>query len=348
MKRWPSILLGIFVSIVILYIILRPIKWDTLGDVLAHGRYIYVLPALLFCFLGLAFRAFRWRSLLNRRITLEHSFHILNASYLFYNLLPFRLGEIVRLYLPTRLNPPVSVFTNLSSVLVERFVDVLTVVICTILAIIMAPVRPEVEAGARISGLIAVVGIVVLVIFAVRRNWAHQFLALALRVFPMLKRFNPEALLDKVLDGISSLGSVRGASAAVGWTAISWLASLLISYTMLFVFFDQPKWNAVLLATSVASLAVAIPAAPGNVGPFEGAVIFGLTASGFVSAGDPQQQTQALAYAVMLHLVATVVYLVLGILGLSQEHISLGELFRSARQMTTRSTNEPVSATSEG
>jgi uncharacterized protein (TIRG00374 family) len=344
MKRWQSVLLGLLITIVTLYYAFHNVTWDTLGNVLAHGRYIYVLPALVFIFLGLLLRAFRWRSLLNQRLTLEHSFHILNASYLFYNILPFRLGEVVRMYMPTRLDPPISVFTNLSTVVVERFLDVLTVVIFAIVAIAMSPVAPPaVEAGARISGIIAVVGIVVLIIFAVRRDWAHQFLALTLRIVPLLKRFNLETFLDHLLDGIAPLGSLRGALAAVGWTAISWLASLMISYMMLLVFFDDAKLNALLLSISIASLAVAVPAAPGNIGPFEGAIVFGLTASGFVS-GDPQQQSQALAYAVSLHIVSMLVYLVLGLFGLAQERISLGEVFRSARQMASRSNNEPISA----
>src|SRR5450432_337636 len=98
MKRWQSILLAALITIVTLYYAFRNVTWDTLGNVLAHGRYIYLLPCIVFSVLALVLRAFRWRALLNQRITLPHTFNILNASYLFYNILPFRLGEVVRVY----------------------------------------------------------------------------------------------------------------------------------------------------------------------------------------------------------------------------------------------------------
>ncbi len=348
MKRWQSILLGAGITVITLYYALHNVSWDTLGDVLAHGRYIYLVIAILLTFVALLVRAFRWRSLLNQRIKMVHSFHILTASYLFYNILPFRLGEVVRVYLPTRLDPPVSAFTTLSSILVERFLDVLSVVLLVILAIAIAPVAPEVVAGARITGLIAVVGIVMLMVFAVRRDWAHRFLALGMRIVPALKRFNLVDLLDRILDGITSLGSVRGVLAAVGWTALSWLTSLAISYVLMFIFFDQPKLNAAMLALAIGSLSLAVPAAPGNVGPFEAAIVFGLTASGFIQASNPQQQTQALAYAVISHLNGVGVALILGMYGLWQEDISLGALFRSARQMAFGSQQAPASSSVEG
>src|SRR5690242_10346177 len=100
MKRWQSILLGVLITVVTLYYTLHNVSWDTLGDVLVRGRYINFVIAILLTVLALSARAFRWRSLLNQRITAIHSFHILTASYLFYNILPFRLGEVVRIYMP--------------------------------------------------------------------------------------------------------------------------------------------------------------------------------------------------------------------------------------------------------
>ncbi len=116
MKRWQSILLGLIVSVATLAYALRGVRLDQLGDEFARGRYVYILPALVFILLGLTLRAFRWRALLNGRIDIIHSFHILNVSYLFNVLLPLRLGEVVRAFLATRLQPPVAMFTSLSSV----------------------------------------------------------------------------------------------------------------------------------------------------------------------------------------------------------------------------------------
>ena len=297
MKRWQAILLGVLISAATLYYALHGVAWDQLGDVLAHGNYIFVVPAALLAALGLGLRG----------------------------------------YLATRLQPPISIFTALSSVVVERLLDVLVVVVFIVLAILMAPVAPEIAATAKISGVLTVVGIVVLTAFAARRSLAHAVLDVILRVIPALERFNLHGLLDRLLDGIAPLGSLRGALTAFGWTSIAWFASVLSTYVLLYTFFDKPQINAALLLTAAASLAIAIPAMPGNIGPFEAAVIFGLTTSGLVLATNPQQQASALAYAVLLHIINIALYVVLGMLGLSQEHVSLGEVLRSARQLAARS-----------
>src|SRR5690348_1933986 len=118
MKRWQSLLLGLVISVATLAFAMRGTDFNQLGGELAHGRYIYFIPAIILCGFGLFLRGVRWRALLNGKISLPHSFNILNASYLFNTILPMRLGEVVRAYMATRITPPISMFTSLSTVLV--------------------------------------------------------------------------------------------------------------------------------------------------------------------------------------------------------------------------------------
>jgi glycosyltransferase 2 family protein len=330
------VLLGIVISVVTLAFALKDVRLDLLGDEFARGRYLYVLPAAVFVFLGMALRSLRWRALLNGRISLDHSFNILNVSYMFNTLLPLRLGEVARAFLATRLQPPIAIFTTLSSVVVERLTDVLAVVLFIVIAILIAPVTPEIETPARISGIVAVVGVVVLAVFAARRSLAHRLLDVVLRILPFLERFHVRSLADHALDGIAPLGSIRGAAAIFGWTAIAWIASVIQTYLLMFVFYERPTWNAALLMTSLASLAIALPAAPGSIGPFEAAMVAGLKVGGMVNAADPEAQTRAFACAALIHIVTVSGFTSLGLIGLAREHISLGEVARSARQLAGR------------
>ena len=336
MKRWQSLLLGVVVSALTLWIALRGTDFNQLGGELARGKYIFLIPSILLGGLGLFVRAFRWRSLLNDQIEIKHSFHILNASYLFNTILPLRLGEIVRGYMATRLTPPISIVTSLTSVIVERLLDILAVVVLIVLSIAIAPVTPEIERAARVTGLLGLAGMVVASIFAARRELAHAILNVVLRIVPLLKRLNPVVLLDRLLDGIAPLGSLRGAVAAYGWTALSWAISVGQFLITMYIFYDQPRLNSAFLVLGLAALAVALPAMPGNVGPFEAAIVAGTTLSGVASATDPQQQARALAFGVVLHMVSVLVYAILGFVGLAQERISLSEVMQSARQMATR------------
>jgi uncharacterized protein (TIRG00374 family) len=338
MKRWQSLLLGIIVSVATIWFTLRSIPLDQLRTEFEQGRYIYILPAMIFIFAGLALRAVRWRALLDGRIQLNHSFHILNVSYLLNALLPLRLGEVARAYLATRLDPPISMFTSLSTVVVERLTDTLMVVIFLIVAFATIPsdnpAMAPVTAAARVSGILAVIGTGVLIFFASRRELAQRVVDVVLKVLPFLERFNIRHLADRILDGIAPLGTVWGATQIIGWTVISWLTSIIQSFILMYVFYDHPTLNAALLVTGIASLAVALPYAIGSIGPYEAAVIAGLAIAGLSFSTIEHVDPRAFAYGVLVHAANVAAYAILGAIGLAQERISLGELLSSARPAT--------------
>jgi len=103
MKRWQSLTLGLVISVVSLYVAINGVDLNKLGDAFAHARWIYVIPALICLLLSLICRGLRWQALVERRTSAIHAFHITNIGYLFNTLLPFRLGELARIYLATQL-----------------------------------------------------------------------------------------------------------------------------------------------------------------------------------------------------------------------------------------------------
>lgn len=338
MKRWQTIVLGVVISAVTLAYALNGNDLSKIGGELARGQYFWVIPCLALTAVGLALRAMRWRFLLNNRLSALHSFHITNVSYFFNAWLPFRLGEVARAYLATRLKPPIALLTALSSVVVERLTDLLAVVVLTALAIVISPlpVNAEIRTGAQVSGLIAVAGMAVLSIFAARRGLAHALLNVVVRILPFLEKLRIRNLADHVLDGIAPLGKLRGVAGALFWTAVAWAASVVAGFVLLYVFYDQPTWTAALLLITIASIAIALPAVPGSIGPFEAAVILGLQMGGLIDPANGLPQERALAFAVLLHILNVFSYASLGYLGLLQERVTLREVFQGARQLAAR------------
>src|SRR5712692_4837294 len=162
MKQWQSLLFGIIVSVAMLAYALHGVQLDTIDSVLSQGRYLIVIPTLLLLFAALWLRGLRWRALLDDRIGVGHSFNILNVSYLFNAVLPLRLGEVVRAFLATRLDPPIAIFTALSTVIVEQLTNVLAVVLVVLFAVFVTPVatsggegaRQTIETGALLSAIV--------------------------------------------------------------------------------------------------------------------------------------------------------------------------------------------------
>jgi len=336
LKRWQSLALGLIVSAASLAYALHGVPLDTLWGEFSHARYIYLLPGIALVVVAFVLRALRWRALLGGRMTLTHSFNILTIGYFFGALLPFRLGDVARVYLATQVDPPISVFTTLSSLIVERLTDVLALVIMVVAAVSLSPVSPSVIAAAQASGAVAVIGLITLSILANRRAVAHRLLMMTVGRIPFIVRLNPIQMLDRLLDGIMPIGTLRGLGTVIGWSGGIWLVSIAEGFVLMVMFYDKPSLDGTLLMISIGALTVALPAVPGNIGPFEAAVVSGLALAGMITPDSPELRARALAYAVVVHLVNTGTYAFCGWIGLTNEKVGPGQLLRAAQALTRR------------
>ncbi len=342
-KRLPSIALGVVVSIIALVYLFRR-DLGGVRDELAHARYWAVIPGIVLSVVGLWLRSLRWRVLLGNRISRGHSFHILNVSYFVNGVLPLRVGELARAALATRLDPPLPVFTALSTIVVERMLDTLAVFALVGLVLAILPVGLEIGVVGLALGVGSVVGVIVLAVFAARPAWAYGFLNVAGRIVPPLQRPTVRAWLEHALEGIAPLASMRATLSALGWTAVAWAVSVLTGYVLLYAIFDEPTWAAAMAMIALASFVIAVPAVPGNLGPFEAAVVFALASTDLVA--NPTD-APAVAFALLLHVVNLVTYIAAGLVGLWMEEVSLGELTQAVQRLRQRNGGDPSQAVDE-
>ena len=73
---------------------------DDIGDVLSSANLAYVVPSLIFYFLSVWARSYRWRYILRPIIGKPRRslYPVVLVGYMANNILPIRLGEIVRSY----------------------------------------------------------------------------------------------------------------------------------------------------------------------------------------------------------------------------------------------------------
>lgn len=336
-KRWPSLVLGLAVSLIALAYLLRR-DLGGVRDELLHARYWVILPCLLLSAAGLWLRGMRWRVLLNNRLSVKDSFHMMNVGYFMNAVLPLRIGEVGRAFLATRADPPVRVLTSLSTILVERLIDTLAVFVLIGLILAILPVGVEIGIAGMLLGVGAVTGMIVLSIFAAKPAWAHTLLDGVGRVIPFLRRPRFHEWTDHLLDGIAPLRSMRAMLLMVGWTALAWATSVATGFVLLYAIFDEPTWVASMSMIAFASFAVAVPAVPGNLGPFEAAVVFGLASADLVAHAT---DAPAVAFALLLHLFNVGLYILFGLAGLWAEGVNLGEVMNAAQALRARG-QEPL------
>ena len=176
----PHLWLGIIISGAMLLFFFTQLDPGELATLLVEANYVYLIPAVGLYFLGVLFRAFRWRFLLTplRRIPVRRLYPVVVIGYTANNLLPMRLGELVRSYYLAR-RENFSASSALGSVAVERVFDGLTLIALVAVTAPLLLILGEFDwtAGISRSAAIALAAVVVLafggllVVFTLLASW---------------------------------------------------------------------------------------------------------------------------------------------------------------------------------
>lgn len=223
-----------------------------------------------FLLIDLVVRAVRWRRLLApiRDVSFGATFGYLLIGYLANNVLPARLGELVRChYLGDR--EGLSRATALGTVVVERVVDIAVVVAIAAAAILVLSVR-----GIVASAVLVGVAIGVLLAVALAIGIAAHRLPGAARVTALAGRWpRLRDLVTRLREGLAVAGDPRTLFEALALTVVAWGATILaFAAAGQAVGVQLTIGQAALLASGVA-LASAIPSGPASLGTFELAAV---------------------------------------------------------------------------
>ena len=324
MRRGFILAASLIVSAIFLWLALRDVPLSDVISGIRQANGAWLILSMFGVFASLAGRAILWRGLLDNRLSLSQAFHILNVTMLL-NLLPLRAGEVARSLLATRSGIPV--VTAATSIVVERLLDVLAVVLMLVIAVSRLPSAPAgVTQVAAIFGAAAVLAFIILIVFARYPQVADRLLVWVESRIPVLKRLNGQKRMDEVLDGLRPLTQRHRAVHALVWTVISWAASLATVYTLERALSIDSSMLilGMLLSVSLASFSIGIPVSVASIGPFEGAV----RVAGATVGMSPLAAT---TLGFLFHGISVLGYAVFGIIGLIALGVSLGDVLAQAR-----------------
>ena len=119
---------GVLVSVVTLALLVLLVDRRELWEALRTANYLYLAPAIALYFIGQWFRALRWQYLLSpiASISARRLYPVIIIGYMANNVLPARLGELVRAVYLSRREPEVSIPASIATLSVERLYDGLT------------------------------------------------------------------------------------------------------------------------------------------------------------------------------------------------------------------------------
>jgi len=125
-----KLFIGIVSSAVFLWLAARGIDWSQFGHALSRTRWIFLIPAVVFTMLGHFSRSIRWKYMMApvKQCGIRPLWAATAIAFMVNNLLPARLGELVRAFVIGR-SQNVSRSASFATIVYERVVDVFVLIL---------------------------------------------------------------------------------------------------------------------------------------------------------------------------------------------------------------------------
>ena len=342
--------IGIGTSALLLAVFLVTVDLGRMGEALADANYLYLVPGIGFYLVSVLFRTLRWQQLLRhiRPIGTARLYPVVVVGYMANNLLPMRLGELVRsYYVGEREN--ISKTASLATIIVERVLDALTLLFFIAAISLFAPVSGlaksfGIQTGIPWPLLVAafsvpfVAAFAMLVLFALLPTRSSVIAMAAARALPERFEVPLRHIIEMFLHGLTPLRSPIVLAKLFALSVPIWILESALFFFVAYSFgLDQLHDNigelaiSMVLVTAISNIASSVPAAPGGTGLFEIVTRETLVYLPTATIAKPV----AGSFAIVVHAALLLPMIVLGQLFLWKENISL-------RRLTAASRNDPA------
>ncbi|MGH2851578.1 MAG: lysylphosphatidylglycerol synthase transmembrane domain-containing protein [Solirubrobacteraceae bacterium] len=294
-RRSIAFIASVLLAAVFTYLAVRGVHWSQAWHALEHCDVWWLVPAMAAFAAQTVMRAMRWRSLFahERRPPRGPVLSATMIGYLFNNIMPARAGEAARVVaLTQRTGTPAAEIVG--TAIVEHAYDVLSILIIFFCASPWLPHESWYGTAAILAGVAAVALAAVIWVLAVHGDRQLRAITRPLGRLPGLSTERVEREAAMLAEGLSGLRERRVAVEALAWSLAAWMTSALWAWLVLIAFLPTEGFGAGLLVTCVIGLSMIIPSPPAAIGVFEAAGVLALH-------GYHISQSQALPYAIVLH-----------------------------------------------
>ena len=338
--------LAIGISVLFLGIFLSRLDLRDTWEHIGEANYFLLVPAIIVYFGSVYFRTLRWQYLLApvKKLRVQRLYPVVVVGYMANNILPVRLGEVVRAYyVGEREN--VSKVSALATIAVERVFDGLTLLFFAAIVGAFLPLAGVLQGLADKAGVpwvllalamsLPFAGVLLfMVAAAMSPPWFVVLLDRTTGMLPGRIRDRVRGLINVFIAGLASLKDPRRLAVVFLLSLPVWLMEALMYYIVAFSFDLQNTFGlaelagVILLVTAVSNLATSIPAAGGGVGAFEVAAAATLEVLG-------ADASAAGAYTIVVHAALLLPVTLLGFVFLWAEKVSFGQLTRDSRMQAS-------------
>ncbi len=332
--KW-HLALGLAISLGCLAYLLREVDLARLWELLLQVHPLYYLMIVAVYAWIFFLRSQRWRILLSpvKPCKVGDLYSANLIGFMANNLLPARLGELVRAFAADRLSQ-VPASSALATLIIERILDGMTLLVILFVALIFAD--PAAQAGAfnvaylRGAGLVLLAAYLgVLALMAALWRWPGAttgwLSGLAGRINQRLG-VAVERILAHFTEGLALLGQARHLPLLLAQSAAMWTLTLLSFYLFLPAVGLPLNPLMAAMALAGASLAAAVPSGPGYIGTTQLAMMWAMM---MVGASDDRAAAFAMIFWAACYFPITIA----GLVEMMRRGLSLGSLSRKAQEV---------------
>jgi glycosyltransferase 2 family protein len=310
-RRLFWLVLSLLIASILLYFSLRNLDWSTFWKTVSHGHYGIIWLLLPITSFNYFLRAFRWSLLISsdRKIPILSVFWANMVGYLGNAYLPARTGEILR---SAFLGEKSGLGTSfvLATALVERFLDVITLVIVgSITLALQGNIPPTLMKAIGIMAFLGFAGLAFILVLPLHEDRILRWMD-RLPWPEKISRFLDHQI-RRFLSGAHSLQNRRRLAGFMMMTGLIWLIDALLVTLGVRIISQTLRIDQALVLLAALGLSSAIPSTPGYVGVYQFVALLVLVPFGF-------SQSEALAYILISQVLGYLVISFWGLIGLWQ------------------------------
>ncbi len=310
-KKLLLMAVGMAVTLGCLWYVARQVDFSGVGRALAHMNPWWLGPVALTSLGSFFFRVLRWRRLLasTRRVPLGAAFQAYVLGNFANVVFPLRAGEITRVLVIGH-SQELSRSSALASLVVERVLDLATLLALLALTLALFPLPAWATSSAWVLlGLVAA-GVALLAVIRFSDLCSRWLLALLERLLPAKWAEPASRMLISFRSGLAGPAGAQSYLALLAETLGTWGCFGLSIYLMLWGLDLVRPYDlgllAVLVVVVLLTMGVAVPSGPAQVGPFHLSAMVALNLFGV-----PMEQ--GLGWALIYHFLNLLIIVVLGL-----------------------------------
>jgi glycosyltransferase 2 family protein len=315
---------GLIISIILLYFSLKGIKFNEIINILKRADLRLICMPTVIIFFSAALSAFKWSKISGNNVRLRDTFVALIIGLFVNNVLPARIGEIVRGYVLSK-KTRISFTFGLSTVLIDRFFDLAGLLLIVFIFFPKQSLPPKVSQSLFVLVILLITCMAAMIIMS-REKFTNAVLKMLDKIKkPFLSKFAHR--LVEIGENIRRINSPLNIIFYVAISLLQWLGMSTALYFATLTLGVSVKFIYIPFICALLNMGLTIPSSPGYVGVYQFLLVYILSIFNV-------PKHEGFAVSILFHASWYFPYNILGFIFLLKEHLRIKDMQELSEKST--------------